>query len=156
MVQAAKKTLKQERPVGSKQELAFLAVLSLAQDLHSEFNELFLASDLTLAQYNVLRILRGAGQLGLACGQIAERMITREPDITRMLDRLERRDLIRRERQKDDRRVVLTFLTDEGAELLKELDRPVEELHGKQLDSLTETELDRLTKLLEKAKRRSK
>jgi hypothetical protein len=60
MVQAAKKTLKQERPVGSKQELAFLAVLSLAQDLHSEFNELFKASDLTLAQYNVLRILRGA------------------------------------------------------------------------------------------------
>jgi DNA-binding MarR family transcriptional regulator len=104
----------------------------------------------------VLRILRGAGQLGLACGQIAERMITREPDITRMLDRLERRDLIRRERQKDDRRVVLTFLTDEGADLLKELDRPVKELHGKQLDSLTETELDRLTKLLEKAKRRSK
>jgi DNA-binding MarR family transcriptional regulator len=156
MVQAAKKTLKQERPVGSKQELAFLAVLSLAQDLHSEFNELFKASDLTLAQYNVLRILRGAGQLGLACGQIAERMITREPDITRMLDRLERRDLIRRERQKDDRRVVLTFLTDEGVDLLKELDRPVKELHGKQLDSLTETELDRLTKLLEKAKRRSK
>jgi DNA-binding MarR family transcriptional regulator len=73
-----------------------------------------------------------------------------------MLDRLERRDLIRRERQKDDRRVVLTFLTDEGADLLKELDRPVKELHGKQLDSLTETELDRLTKLLEKAKRRSK
>jgi DNA-binding MarR family transcriptional regulator len=156
MDEGVKKRLKQERPFATKQESAFLSVLLLAQELHTEFNELFKPSDLTLAQYNVLRILRGAGQQGHACGQIAERMITREPDITRMLDRLERSELIRRERQQDDRRVVLTFLTDKGAELLKELDRPVDELHRKQLDGLTEAELDRLIELLEKARRRAK
>lgn len=156
MTEGIQKALKQNKPIGSSQETAFLALMLLAEELEAGFSDLFKSKDLTLAQYNVLRILRGAQDLGQSCGQIAERMITRDPDITRMLDRLERRELIRRERQTDDRRVVLTFITEAGAALLKELDRPVNVLHANQLDNLNETELGQLIGLLEKARKEKK
>ena len=102
----------------------------------------------------MLRILRGAGESGISCGEIGDRMINRESDITRMLDRLDARGLIKRERQTDDRRVVLTFITDDGLAVLKELDRPVKELHKDQLGHLTERELASLGKLIRKARKR--
>jgi DNA-binding MarR family transcriptional regulator len=103
-------------------------------------------------QYNVLRILRGAGEAGLACREIADRMITRDPDMTRLLDRLEKRQLIGRARDTQDRRVVKTRITPEGLALLSELDEPVRRMHQKQLAHMDERQLKTLNTLLELAR----
>lgn len=148
MTEELQKALKQTKPFASPHEAVAIGIQLAAEDLKSGFNDLFRSKDLTGAQYNVLRILRGAGKKGISCREIGERMITRDSDITRMLDRLEARGLILRERQSDDRRVVLAFATDEGLAVLKELDRPVRELHKRQLGHLSERELAALGKLL--------
>ena len=105
------------------------------------------AEDLSSTQYNVLRILRGAPE-GLPCGEIANRMITRDPDVTRLLDRLEKRGLISRNRETKDRRMVLTRITDEGLELLERMDSPVRQAHERQLGHLGHERLEMLTELL--------
>jgi len=143
--------LKQTKPFSSREEAVYLGIQIIADEQRSKFNDLFKTKDLTGAQYNVLRILRGAGTAGISCREIGERMINRDSDITRMLDRLEARKLITRERQTDDRRVVLTFIAKAGLALLSELDRPVEELHRSLLGHLNQKELDSLLKLLGKA-----
>ena len=145
--------IKQTKPFSSSKEAAYLGIQIAAEGLKAGFNDLFKSMDLTGVQYNVLRILRGAGESGLSCREIGERMITRDSDITRMLDRLEARKLIRRERQADDRRVVLTFITESGLELLSQLDGPVSELHDRQLGHLSENERRELVKLLAKARK---
>ena len=145
------KALKQTKPFGSPEEAAYLAVQLAAERLRSGFNDLFKTRDLTGAQYNVLRILRGADKDGLSCREIGERMITRDSDITRMLDRLESRELITRERQTADRRVMLAFISENGLALLKELDRPVDELHKYQLGHLSDKELTSITRLLSRS-----
>jgi DNA-binding MarR family transcriptional regulator len=127
----------------------FIAFASIADILGGEAEQVMKASGLTGAQYNVLRILRGAGPEGLACREIAERMISRDPDITRLLDRMEKRGLITRERQSDDRRVVKTFVTAGGLQILKTLDQPVRELHKKQFQHLSPKKLTALAAMLE-------
>ena len=107
--------------------------------------------DLSPTQYNVLRILRGSPD-GLPCGEIANRMITRDPDITRLLDRLEKRGLISRWRESKDRRVVLARITPNGLKLLTRLDQPVEEAHRKQLGHLGKDRLRALAELLAAAR----
>jgi DNA-binding MarR family transcriptional regulator len=109
--------------------------------------------DLSPTQYNVLRILRGSPD-GLPCGEIANRMITRDPDITRLLDRLEKRGLISRWRESKDRRVVLGRITPNGLKLLTRLDQPVEEAHRKQLGHLGKDRLRALAELLAAARAR--
>ena len=108
---------------------------------------------LSLNQYNVLRILRGAEPGGLPCGQIADRMLTRDPDMTRLLDRLEGRNLVSRCREKGDRRVVLARITKPGLEVLAELDEPVRKKHEEQLGHLSDAKLRILIELLEAARR---
>ena len=103
--------------------------------------------DLSANQYNVLRILRGAPD-GLLCGEIAARMISRDPDITRLLDRLEGRDLIGRCRQHPDRRKVLVHIAPRGLDLLSQLDQPVCALHRRQLGHLGPKKLHQLARLL--------
>jgi len=110
---------------------------------------------LSLNQYNVLRILRGAEPGGLPCGQIAERMLTRDPDMTRLLDRLEGRGLVGRCREQDDRRVVLTRITGQGMKVLAELDEPVRKKHDEQLGHLSDAKLRHLMELLQAARRSS-
>ncbi len=105
---------------------------------------------LSLPQYNVLRILRGAGTQGLRCQDIAGRMITRVPDITRLLDRLEAANLVSRQRSSEDGRVVLTNLRRRGHRLLANLDEPVLELHRKQLTRLNRSEMRTVAYLLRK------
>jgi len=105
---------------------------------------------LSLPQYNVLRILRGAGKPGLRCQDIAGRMITRVPDITRLLDRLEAANLVSRQRSTVDARVVLTNLRRRGQRLLASLDEPVMEMHRKQLARLNRSEMRTVAKLLRK------
>ena len=89
----------------------FVAFMQIADTFGAQAEQVIKTAGLTAAQYNVLRILRGAGPAGLACREIGERMISRDPDITRLLDRMEKRNLITRKRQSDDRRVVKTFVT---------------------------------------------
>lgn len=123
---------------------AFLAIVQAAEELQRGFVELFKPFDLSVAQYNVLRILRGAGQDGLTCGGVSERLVRHDPDVTRLLDRLERRSLIERRRDAQDRRVVRTFITDKGLALLQELDEPVDALHERQMGHLPEARLRQL------------
>src|SRR5271167_661098 len=107
--------------------------------------------DVSPNQYNVLRILRGSAE-GLPCGEIASRMITRDPDITRLLDRLEKRGLISRCRETKDRRMVMARITTEGLKLLAHLDNPVEEAHRNQLGHMGKERLRALAELLEEAR----
>jgi DNA-binding MarR family transcriptional regulator len=110
----------------------FVAIVRTADSLAQEAEQLIKSHGLTGAQYNVLRILRGSEPEGLLCRGISERMISRDPDITRLLDRMEKRNLITRERQTEDRRVIKTRITTEGLACLKKLDHPVSELHQRQ------------------------
>lgn len=107
--------------------------------------------DVSPTQYNVLRILRGSPE-GLPCGEIASRMITRDPDVTRLLDRLERRELISRCRETKDRRTVMARITPEGLKLLARLDEPVLTAHRKQLGHLGRERLRALSELLSVAR----
>ena len=129
---------------------AFLAMMRAAGGLLRGVEVLLNRYGLTAAQYNVLRILRGAGEHG-ACGrEIASRLITAEPDITRLLDRMEKRGLISRQRNAKDRRFVTTRIASSGLEVLAELDEPVSELHRRQFESLSGAELKQLIALLDK------
>jgi DNA-binding MarR family transcriptional regulator len=144
---------------------AFLALLRSADSLLRQAEELLKGAGLSHTQYNVLRILRGAeraashggaarGQKddGLPCGEIAARMITRDPDITRLLDRLEARGLVARSRQKADRRVVQARITPAGIKLLHELDAPVDALHKQQLRGMQAGHLKTLLQLLDEVR----
>ena len=126
----------------------FVILLKAADSLSSEADQLMKTNGLTSAQYNVLRILRGAGPEGLPCNTIAERMISRDPDMTRLLDRMEKRELITRERQKEDRRVVKARITGEGLKLLKQMDAPIRELHKSQFTHMTSARMKALMDLL--------
>lgn len=137
------------RPLASLEERIFLALLKTADALGQQAERLTRTAELTATQYNVLRILRGAGPQGLACSGIGDRMITHDPDITRLLDRMEKRGLITRERQKDDRRVVKTWITPKGLALLKPLDQPMRDLHKSQFRHMAVSRLRVLNHLLE-------
>jgi DNA-binding MarR family transcriptional regulator len=151
-VKGTDRTESKPRLVGSPEEAAFLDLLRTCDMLSRSAVQVLKAEDLSPTQYNVLRILRGTPQ-GLACGEIADRMITRDPDITRLLDRLERRDLITRWRDAQDRRVVLARITSQGLKLLFRLDEPVQDLHRRLLGHLGRQRLRQLAELLEEARR---
>lgn len=114
--------IKQGKPFESLEQEAFLALLWTADRLQWRLAEALKPHGLSPTQYNALRILRGAGKQGLACSEVAERMITRDPDITRLMDRLGRMGLVQRGRGEEDRRVVVAKITPKGAYLLKQLD----------------------------------
>jgi DNA-binding MarR family transcriptional regulator len=128
---------------------AFSAVLAAAGQLERELVELLKRAELSLAQYNVLRILRGAGAAGLACGQVGGRLIRHDPDVTRLTDRLEKRGLLERTREAADRRIVRTRITAAGLALLADLDEPIDRLHEQQMGHMSEQRLASLKKLLE-------
>jgi len=130
------------------EEAAFLELLRTTDVLSRGLIAVLKTEDLSTNQYNVLRILRGSPE-GLPCGEIASRMITRDPDITRLLDRLEKRGLISRRRETKDRRRVMAQITPEGLKLLARFDEPVQAVHRKQLGHLTRKRLRALTELLE-------
>ena len=151
MKAAVQHTTKARREA-SLEESAFLEMLRATDQLSRGLVPLLKAEELSPTQYNVLRILRGAPP-GLPCGEIGQRMITRDPDITRLLDRLEKRGLIARSRDLKDRRMVLARITPEGLQMLDRLDGPVQEGHRKQLGHLGPERLKALCKLLRAARR---
>ncbi len=129
------------------EETLFLDLLRTTDLLSRRLAQVLKTEDLSSTQYNVLRILRGAPE-GLPCGEIGNRMITRDPDITRLLDRLERRQLITRRRDSMDRRTVLTHISSEGLTVLARLDGPVRAAHRQQLGHLGKSRVQTLSKLL--------
>jgi len=130
------------------EDRVFVAVLKAADHLGQHAEQVLKSHGLTGTQYNVLRILRGAGQTGLPCRSISDRMISHDPDMTRLLDRMEKREWITRERQKDDRRVVKARITPQGLEILKNLDQPVHDMHKQQFRHMSATKLKQLAELL--------
>jgi DNA-binding MarR family transcriptional regulator len=133
------------------EEAAFLELVRTTDQLTRRLVPVLKAQELSSTQYNVLRILRGAPE-GLPCGEIANRMITRDPDITRLLDRLEKRGLISRCRETEDRRVVFARITPEGLKFLARLDDPVLEAHRRLLGHLGRERLATLCELLRAAR----
>jgi len=150
MANVLRRELKQTKPFGSAQAEAYLNVLRTAEYLSRELEKCLKPFGLTGTQYNVLRILRGAGAEGLACGEIAERMITHVPDVTRLLDRLERKGWLARGRDTGDRRVVVTRITPRGRALADRLDAPVLARHASLLAHLKARQLKDLIRVLEK------
>jgi DNA-binding MarR family transcriptional regulator len=139
---------KGRRRVGSPEEAAFLDLLRTTDMLSRGLVQVLKVEDLSSTQYNVLRILRGAPE-GLPCGEIANRMITRDPDVTRLLDRLEKRALISRCRETKDRRTVRARIAPEGLRVLARLDDPIQTAHRQQLGHLGRERLQALTELLQ-------
>ncbi len=145
----------QERPFSSIEEEALLNVMRTSDFLHRAFHRKTRDWGVTSTQYNVLRILRGAQPRGLTCAAIGSRMITAEPDITRLLGRLKGLKLIRQQRDRHDRRVVWTQISEAGLELLKQMDPVIEKAPRELLGDLSKTELTELIRLLELARKNS-
>lgn len=141
--------LKQSKPFQGLAEEAFINI-QITADVHLQAVTAFLKPfGLSPAQYNVLRILRGAGEAGLPSGEIASRMISHDPDITRLLDRLESRGLVVRSRDSRDRRVVTARVTPEALELLASIDAPLLERVGALFGKLGDQKLSSLISYLE-------
>lgn len=142
----ATKPLRKREPTTCPEEV-FVDLLRTTDMLSRGPAQVIKGEGLSATQYNVLRILRGAGE-AIPCGEVANRMITRDPDVTRLLDRLEKRGLISRGRQTTDRRTVLARITPKGLNLLARLDQPVQEAHRSQLGHLGRRRLRLLADLL--------
>lgn len=139
-------------PLPGLEEQAFLGLLRTADRLQRRLTEMLKPHRLSPTQYNALRILRGAGSQGLPCREIGQRMINHDPDITRLLDRLEHRSLIRRGRERNDRRVIRACITVRGLDLLRGLDTEVAEFHRKLLGRMGDPQLKSMIQLLETAR----
>jgi len=148
--------IRRSKPFAGAELEAFLNLQRTADALARGLAEALKPAGLSGPQYNILRILRGAGAGGCVCRELGERMVTRDPDITRLLDRLEARDLVARERGREDRRVVKTRVTEKGLRLLESLDAPVADLHRRLLGHLGARRLRALIELLEVARERAR
>jgi DNA-binding MarR family transcriptional regulator len=139
---------RRSRAFDSPRQEAYLNLWRTYDRLRNLEDELFANHDLTAQQYNALRLLRGEHPDSLPTLAIAERLVSRAPDITRLLDKLEQRGLVARQRLADNRRVVKVGITEHGLQLLAELDGPVRECHERQLGHLTDEQLNTLIELL--------
>jgi len=155
MVEKVQAEIKRKKPFRGREEEAFVNLLRTADALLQGVAETLKPLGLSPTQYNVLRILRGAKAKGLSCREIGERMITRDPDVTRLLDRLEDRGLAARTRSREDRRVITTHITDHGLQILGKLEEPIGDLHTRQLGHLKARQLCTLIELLEQTRNKA-
>src|ERR1700688_3953718 len=139
------------KPGSCPEEVTYLEMLRTMEALSHRFAQVLKTEDLSSTQYNVLRILRGASE-GLPCGEIGNRMVTRDSDITRLLDRLEKRALVSRCRETKDRRTVWTRITPAGLELLARLDEPMRAAQRERLGHLGVKRLNLLADLVRLAR----
>lgn len=146
---------KESKPIRTTEQATFVNLLQTHRYLVAGLNVALKSVGLSEPQFNVLRILRGAGDDGLPCQGIAARMLTRVPDVTRLIDRLEASGLVGRERSETDRRVVIVKIAADGMDLLRKLYTPVLEIHKRQFGLLTSMELYELNRLLVKVRRSS-
>jgi DNA-binding MarR family transcriptional regulator len=144
--------IKQSRPFTSLEEEVLLNIHRTSDRIQHYFQQTIKPLGLTPTQYNVLRILRGAGENGLRCSEVGERLVSSDPDITRLLDRLQKQKLLRRKRDAKDRRVIYTTITAEGLRLLKELDPLVTDSVKQLLKHVGKEKLTTLVALLEEVR----
>jgi DNA-binding MarR family transcriptional regulator len=149
------KDIRQRHPFPSKEEEVMVSLLRTVAVLSQPMEDFLKEHELTPTQYNVLRILRGAGEAGWSCKEIGERLLRREPDITRLLGRLEKRGLISRKQDPEDRRSVLTRITQRGLLLLQDLQPELSRKARNQFQALEEDELDQLLATLDKIRART-
>ena len=142
--------IKQSKPFRTRSQEAYLALLRTADDSRRYISRVLEPAGVTLQQYNVLRILRGAGRDGLPTLSIVERMVDRTPGITRLIDRMEEKGWVTRARCTEDRRRVWCRITSEGLHLLAELDEPVREVDDSFTDVLDDHELATLVGYLDR------
>ena len=152
MTKGIQAEIKQTKPFSSLEAEAYLALLRTAEVFQQRAAEVLKPHQLSPTQYNALRILRGARDAGLACREVGERMLNRDPDITRLLDRLERRGLVARSRDNRDRRVITDRITPAGLDLLKQLDRTMDEFPRLLLGHLGASRLQLLIRCLDLAR----
>jgi DNA-binding MarR family transcriptional regulator len=141
----------QTRPFASREEELLVSLLRTTDVLNERFEQMVRPFNISMTQYNVLRILRGAEPEGRTCGEIGERMIAREPDVTRLLERMERAGLLRRTRRSDDRRVVVSRITAAGEKLLDEIDPRLREIDGL-LRPMGERKIEQTLRLLDEVR----
>ncbi|HYE60883.1 MAG TPA: MarR family transcriptional regulator [Phycisphaerales bacterium] len=144
--------INKKRPFDLPEQEAWLNLLRTLSVLAEPVERMFKEHGLSEATYNALRILRGSGQAGRACSEIGRDMVTRVPDVTRIVDRLEKEGWATRCRVPEDRRVVLIKITEKGLALLARLDEPIRQLHKRQFAGLTKAEVQELSRLLEKVR----
>lgn len=147
-----KTEIAQMRPFASAAEEAILNLMRTADCVERAFQHATRPWGITSTQYNALRILRGAHPEGLTCSAIGERMVTAVPDITRLLARLKSRHLIRQNRDRRDRRVLWTHISEAGLALLAEMDELIARMPAELLGHLSEGEVGELIRLLEMAR----
>jgi DNA-binding MarR family transcriptional regulator len=140
------------RPFKSVEEEAILSIARTAAILDHAGTEALKPFDLTITQYNVLRILRGAGGEGMCRNAVGERLVTKVPDVTRLLDRMEASGLISRQRGDEDRRYVTTFITEKGLRLLEKIDRELPGIHARLLGHVSQKRLRELVSVLEEVR----
>ena len=148
-----KTEIAQERPFVSIEEETLLNLMRTADCVQRAFQHVTREWGVTSTQYNVLRILRGAYPNGLTCTAIGSRMIAADPDITRLLNRLKNLKLIRQQRDRHDRRVVWTYISESGLELLRQMDPVITRTPKELIGHLTQHELTEFIRLLELARK---
>jgi Transcriptional regulators len=141
--------IKQTKPFKQLEAEAFVNLARSYEVLEKRLSDVLRPYDLSPTQYNMLRILRGAGSEGLTCSQASERMVTHDPDVTRLLDRMERKGWITRARSPKDRRIVTTCVTQAGLDLISELDEPLTQFNKTVIGHLGDEKLRTLIDLLE-------
>ncbi|MEO8380018.1 MAG: MarR family transcriptional regulator [Acidobacteriota bacterium] len=146
--------IRQTKPFDSIEEETYLNLVRTADAITRELDRMLQPHALTGTQYNVLRILRGAGKEGATCSAISERLLAFDPDVTRLLDRLEKARLVKRARSESDRRVVMTTITSAGLELLGKLDEPLHDLLRQQFARVGRQRLTQLIEDLEEIRSR--
>lgn len=152
-IESVADSIKQTQPFHSRRHEAMVGMLLTVETLRRPLHALLAKhDDLTQQQFNVLRILRGARPDGLPTLEISERMVERTPGITRLIDRLETKGLVSRERSATDRRQVFCHLTKQGADLLRKLDKPVAALDDDLFAGITDREVDTLIDLLDRVR----
>jgi DNA-binding MarR family transcriptional regulator len=144
--------LRQNKAFRHSTEEAALNILRTADVMTQKLTDLLKLSGLSPTQYNVLRILRGSAAKGLCCKEIGDRLVTRDPDVTRLIDRLEKRSLLVRTRSKEDRRYVTIHLTPDGMEMVNQLDEPMEKWNRKLMRSINSDDTKILIDLLERVR----
>jgi len=144
--------LKMTKPFKSVEEEAILSIARTAALIEHAGAEAFKPFNLTITQYNVLRILRGAGNEGLCRNEVGERLVTKVPDVTRLLDRMEAASLIVRARGGQDRRFVATRITEKGLKLLEKIDRELPAIHDRLVGHVSPKRLRELITMLEEVR----
>jgi DNA-binding MarR family transcriptional regulator len=151
-ISAVGEEILQTKPFATMEEELLVSLLRTTDVLHQRFEQIIRPFNISMTQYNVLRILRGAEPDGRTCGEIGERMIAREPDVTRLLDRMDKAGLLKRTRDSDDRRVVVTRITASGLKLLDELEPKLRKLDGL-LKPMGERKIETMLKLLDEVRK---